>query len=238
MATGPANSAANSGGGAPGSSEIGVGLAVLDMFLPKKTSNTVMSTGSGTKQKVLSQEAVNKLIYDVMASDQGLAQLLSGEAMMGGSGSSSKTLMAQDFTAKLVGELAAITAPEVVTEEKEQTQTSKSKRTVICTALCDRGLLDPVIYDEGKDHFDSLSPYTVAGYRIWADWVVRKMDTSPRLVRFLTPIAKSRYLMTAGRKRFTFLGVLTIYIGQPICWLIGRVLVGRELAMQIAAESR
>ena len=212
----------------------------------KVTDASATTAGTSTRQRVLSQEAIDKLLYDVLSQDQGLAQLLSGEGMMGGSGSSSKTMMAQDFMAKALGELAILSAPETTTTLQQQDSTQKTVdkkssggvKTVICTALMNRGLLDPVLYAEGEDHFHTLSLYTVAGYRTWADWVVRKMGTSPRLVSFFTPIARSRYLMTSKRKRFTFLGALTIYLGQPICWLIGRVLIGKELAMQIATESR
>lgn len=215
----------------------------LDLgFSSSRDSKVLDTSGTSTKQRVLPQEAIDKLLYDILSQDQGLANLLSGQGMMGGSKSSSATLMAQDFMAKALGELALITAPEVTTSEASQKEVNKKSsggvKTVICTFLMKRGFLDPELYDAGESHFLSLSQYTIAGYRIWGDWVVDKMESSPRLVRFLAPIARSRYEMTSGRKRFTLLGALTIYIGQPICWLIGRVLLGTELSRQIAMDSR
>ena len=46
------------------------------------------------------------------------------------------------------------------------------------------------------------------------------MQKSPALSRFLLPIVESRYQMIV-HKRFGILGAATIYVGQPICFLIG-----------------
>jgi len=49
------------------------------------------------------------------------------------------------------------------------------------------------------------------------------MERSPVLSNLLLPVAVSRYKMITTGK-FHFLGALTLYIGQPICFLIGAAL--------------
>lgn len=194
-------------------------------------SGTQTGSGTTTKKRVLSQEAQDKIIYDILSADRGLADILSGAGFVGGAGGSTGStqgLMAQDFISKAVGEIALLTAEEISTTEQESTSSQKSKsssaKTVICTELHRQGKLSNDLYNAGTPHFQSLHPWTVRGYRSWADKVVPLMQKSERLSNFLAPIAISRYLMTTGRLRFTLWGLATIYIGQPICFLIGAVL--------------
>lgn len=197
------------------------------------TNETVEGTTS--KRRVLSQEAQNKIIYDILSADQGLANLLSGAGMVGGSGGStgsSQGLLAQDFIAKAVGEIALLTAEEISTADQttvgknvtKETKASGSLGTVICTELLRQGKFPQGLYNDGIPHFHSLHSNTVAGYQIWAKQVVKLMQKSERLSNFLLPIAISRYHMTTGLLPFTIWGLVTIYIGQPICYLIGACL--------------
>ena len=216
--------------------------------------NNYVRNGTQTTQKVLSQDAVNKLIYDVLSSDQGLAALSSGENISGGFKSSSKGLLAQDLITKIVGELATITAPTVVTNQdikstkegrfvdkvgdktdatfswdsntgpKEQSKDVLGN-TVICTELNRQGLLEDSLYEHpaANSHFCSLHPAVIRGYHSWAIGVATYLASSPRLSRWITPIARSRYKMiTTGE--FHFLGAITIYLAQPVCFLIGKLL--------------
>lgn len=201
-------------------------------FAQSRESEVFDSTGYTSKKRILSQEAQDKLIYDILSADQGLAQLVSGDGIVGGYGSSSKTLMAQDFITKALGELALVTAEEYTgtgtTSKKVNKKIGGSitgKASVICTELARQGKLERALYEAGHSHFASLSSYTVRGYHYWANAVVPLMQKSPRLSNLLAPIATGRYLMTTGRKKLTFWGAITIYIGQPICYLIGRTLV-------------
>lgn len=183
---------------------------------------------SNTKQRVFSQTAIDKLIYDTLSADQGLAQLVSSEGMSGGYGSSTKTLQAQDFLSKVIGEIAVASAPEVTSKTESGKKGGFSAKTVICTELNRQGLLPDELYHAGTDHFLALPEETFVGYHIWAQKCVPILSRSPNLARFIAPIAVSRYEMITGARRFTFWGAVTIYIGQPICFLIGSIILALE----------
>lgn len=198
-----------------------------------KGSETQQASQTTTTGKVLSQSAVDKLIYDVLSSDTGLASLATGENLSGGYAASTKALLAQDFVTKLVGELANVTAQTVSTEVGSASKTSKSSttkasgglKTVICTELNRQGLLSDDLYNHPKAtaHFNSLRPETVRGYHFWAVPVVRKMQKSVPLSMALFPIAHGRYVQITTGKR-TIGGMLTIWVGQPLCYVIGTLL--------------
>lgn len=204
-----------------------------DLLGSKTTTNSsASSVQKGTErtvtQKSLTQEGINKLIYDAMSGDAGVAALATGENLGGGYASSTKALLAQDFMVKLIGELANITAPTISdktgTTETQQTsqQTSKKRLTVICTELNRQGYLSDYLYCDPKavEHFEKLHTLTVSGYHLWALGVVKRMRNSPRLCKMLLPTARARYdMITTGR--FNLLGATTIYIGQPICFVLG-----------------
>lgn len=183
-----------------------------------------------TTGKVLSQDAINKLIYDVSSADQGFASLATGENLAGGYAASTKALLAQDFMVKLIGELANVTAQTVSTEAGSATKQSKSStnkasgglKTVICTELHRQGLLSHDLYAHPAaiKHFLALHPYTIAGYQFWGVTVAERMRTSGLLSHLILPVAEARYRMvTTGR--FNMLGAATLYVGQPICFIIG-----------------
>lgn len=191
-------------------------------------------SGSGTKtnqsgteriQKVLSQEAIDKLIYDVLSSDNGIAQLAAGENLSGGSSSSTKTLQTQDFLTKVIGELANVTAETIKLSDSSTSENKKSggAKTVICTELHRQGKLDTELYEAGTPHWNVLNHTVWRGYICWAEHVVPLMQKSELLSNLLAPIVRSRYQMIATGK-FHFLGALTLYVGQPICYLIGLVM--------------
>lgn len=197
-------------------------------------ANAVLSNNyRDSKKKVLSDEAIKKLIYDAMSSDQGLASLASGENLSGGFKSSSKGLLAQDFMTKLIGELANVTAETVETKEADPSSAGGAAvrngnsfsdlGTVICGELVNQGKLSEIHYRAGADHVTAMNETVRTGYLIWARPVVKLMQRSPRLSNFLAPIARSRYRVILGISKFEILGSSTIYIGHPICWLIGKV---------------
>lgn len=181
-----------------------------------------------TKQRVLTQPAIDKLVYDALSGTDGLAQLVQGEGSSGGYGSTTKTLMAQDFMSKIIGELALVTAPETTTKTTSGKKGGFSAKTVICTELNRQGLLPDSLYHAGHTHFLNLPEETLVGYHSWAQRCVPILARSPNLSRFIAPIAVSRYEMITGKKRFTFWGALTIYIAQPICYLIGCWILGAQ----------
>jgi hypothetical protein len=91
---------------------------------------------------------------------------------------------------------------------------------VICTELVRQGLLSEELYVGGFDHFSSLPNQTVRGYQVWARRVVPLMRKHRWLALALTPIARGRYEFIVSKK-LTFWGPITVYIGQPICHIIG-----------------
>lgn len=194
-------------------------LGGISSFAP--TTTTTSKSGTSKTQRVFDQAAIDKLVYDVLSADSGLASLASGENLSGGFNSSAKTLQTQDFLTKLIGELAVASAPQVT--ESTETSRSKSKKTVICTELRDQGYLPDELYQAGGGPSRQVSYHTWVGYHIWAIRVVAKMKKSERLCKFLAPIVLSRYRYLTGVPGFHFLGLLTIVIGHPVCALIGHV---------------
>ena len=192
----------------------------INELLPTSTK----TSGTSVVRRNLSQPAIDKLVYDALSADDGLAGLVSGEGISGGYGSSTKTLMAQDFMSKVIGNLALATAEQ---ETKTQTK-SKKKVSVICTELNRQGLLPDELYHAGTDHFLALPEETFVGYHIWAQKCVPILSRSPNLARLIAPIAISRYEMITGARRFTFWGAVTIYIAQPICFLIGSIILALQ----------
>lgn len=209
-------------GGAAGSSVGGLfGDALGSLTNTRDLTNTVGVSTQSTK-KVLSPEAINKLIYDVMSSDQGLAALASGENLSGGFNSSSKTLLAQDLVTKLVGELAVVTAETVQKGESNTSTSKKKKMSVICTELHRQGYIADSLYEAGQQHFQYFNPHLVAGYQLWAVAVARKMQTSPRLTSFFLPWVIAHYNQLT--KGILSIRSITIrLIGYPICYILGLI---------------
>ena len=192
------------------------------MALLGAETSRASDTGSTVRQLDLSAAGYDKIIKDILSSDAGLASLATGENLSGGYGSSVKAQLAQDLVLNIAGEMAKLTAPSI---EKTKTVSKKSSAkatgvTVICTELARQGKLPPALYSLGHSHFLTLHPQTVAGYRVWADKVVPMMRKSKRLSNFLAPIAIARYRMVVLGE-FSILGAATIYLGQPICFVIG-----------------
>ncbi len=188
------------------------------------TKTGTNTSGTQTTKTIIDQTAVDKIIKDVLGGDQGLSSLASGENVSGLSGTSVKSMLASDMVSKIVGEIAKLQSTTVSTMDQNQQQDTKKGsaglKTVICTELERQGKLDTVLYFQGMDHFLSLPEQTVRGYRVWANRVVPLMQKSVRLSNFLAPIAKARYEHITG-KRTNLIGWLTIWVGQPICWIIG-----------------
>lgn len=181
--------------------------------------------GSERSYLDLSPEGYNKIIKDILASDAGLAALATGENLSGGYGSSVKAQLAQDLVLNIAGEMAKLTAPTV--KESKTKKAGASLGSVICTELHRQGKLSSALYKLGHSHFLSLHPNTVIGYHSWAEKVVPLMQKSRALSKFLAPIVTARYRMIVLGE-FSFLGAATIYLGQPICFVIGSILVAAK----------
>ncbi len=195
----------------------------LDLGSLIPTTSVQSSSGNKVSRRKLSPEAQQQLIYQALAADQGLAQLLSGQNLAGGNSSSSATLQAQDFMTKVISELAAVTSELEETQVSTQGSKKKMQGSVICTELARQGKLPQELYSAGHAHFDQIPELTKRGYWIWATRVVSLMQKSEWLSRALAPIVLARYRMITGQG-WNFLGALTIYLGQPVCYLIGAIL--------------
>jgi hypothetical protein len=197
-------------------SSLGIGVNV------GRDSST--SSGTRTTQKMLSQEGIDKIVYDILSSDQGLAALSSAENASGGYGSSSKTLLAQDLIAKVAGEIANITAPTVETSNQKTVNKKASAKTVICTHLAERGYIPITLYLRGMFHTLQLPIETRVGYLSWAERLVPILARNPWLCRLIAPIVLSRYKLIVEGK-FGILGALTVYVGQPLCFILGAFII-------------
>ena len=85
-----------------------------------KTKASKTSSGLQTSQLQLDQEAIDKIISDVLGSEQGLASIFSGEQTAGIFDSSVAAQSAGDLAANLVGEIAKLTGKTVTTDESEE----------------------------------------------------------------------------------------------------------------------
>lgn len=189
-------------------------------LLPTTQNTTASGSGTTTTRLDLSPAGYDKIIRDILASDAGLASLATGENLSGGYGSSVKAQLAQDLVLNIAGEMAKLTAPTTQTTQQQSKSKTKKKTSVICTELARQNLLPESLYLLGHAHFLSLHPQTVAGYRVWAEKVVPLMQKSRALSKFLAPIALARYKMIVLQE-FSLIGAATIYLGQPICFIIG-----------------
>jgi hypothetical protein len=195
-------------------------IGTVASLLPSSQTTTASASGTTTSKLDLSQAGYDKIIKDILSSDAGLASLATGENLSGGYGSSVKAQLAQDLVLNIAGEMSKLTAPTTQTTQQQSNSKTKKKMSVICTELARQGKLPPALYSLGHTHFLKLHPQTVAGYRVWADKVVPLMQKSKRLSNFLAPIAIARYRMVVLQE-FSILGTATIYLGQPICFVIG-----------------
>ena len=96
---------------------------------------------------------------------------------------------------------------------------------VICNELMRQGIMTrkQVVLDY-KFTEDYLTPQHVAGYHVWAVWMVKQMRKG-RLVNFWTHVAGHRANEIAyiygKRDKPDYLGKMYRNILEPICWSIG-----------------
>ncbi len=199
-----------------------IGSAVIGRIFGDTGSQTTTASSQKKKYLDLSPEGYNKIIQDILASDAGLAALATGENLSGGYGSSVKAQLGQDLVLNIAGEMAKLTAPTI--EEGQSKSQTKKKMSVICTELQRQGLLDTELYEAGHAHFLSLPVQTVAGYRVWANKVVPILQKYPVIARIIAPLVTSRYEYIV-HNRFSVFGWFSVAIAQPICYVIGSIVL-------------
>lgn len=188
------------------------------------SSERASDTNTSKKYLDLSPEGYNKIIQDILSSDAGLAALATGENLSGGYGSSVKAQLAQDLVLNIAGEMAKLTAPTIEQGKSVKKKSGGGLKTVICTELERQGLLDTKLYEAGHAHFLSLPIQTVAGYRVWANKVVPILQKYPSIARAIAPLVTSRYEYIV-HKRFSVFGWFSVAIAQPICYVIGTIVL-------------
>lgn len=96
-----------------------------------KESATKKTTGTVTQreQLKLDEEAVQKIIEDVLSGPQGLASIFQGEQTAGIFDSSVAAQAAGDLAANLVGEIAKLTGVREVTREEDTLVETTGKQT-------------------------------------------------------------------------------------------------------------
>ena len=90
-------------------------------------SGTSSSTGTKTEQLQLEQDAVDKIVQDVLGGAEGLASIFAGEQASGIFNSSVANQEAGDLAANLVGELAKLTGKTVTDLEEVKSQEQKGR---------------------------------------------------------------------------------------------------------------
>ena len=90
-------------------------------------SGTSTTTGTTREKLTLDQDAINKIIEDVLGGAGGLAEIFAGEQTAGIFDSTSAASAAGDLASKLVGELAKLTAERETVQEQETEQSSFTK---------------------------------------------------------------------------------------------------------------
>lgn len=106
--------------------------------------------------------------------------------------------------------------------------------TVICTALTERGLLDREQYKAGLQYLYEMSDATRDGYHYWAIGIADKIRAGSKFwTAVCLPFAKGRTALLASQgsigDHFRHpVGTLTKFVGEPICWTIGKMLAARE----------
>lgn len=114
--------------------------ALKDIFggsQSQSTNGTTVNSGIGTESLDISNEAISKIIQDVLGGAGGLAEIFGGEQSTGLYNSSAANQAAGDVTSKLVGEIAKLKAKKVSTTDT----TSETSNT---TKQSDSGLVGQV----------------------------------------------------------------------------------------------
>ena len=80
--------------------------------------------------KVISDEAVDKIIQDVLGSASGLASLVGAQGSAGVFNSSASEATAGDFLSKVIGDIAELRAVDVTSEEASERENSQEDQEI------------------------------------------------------------------------------------------------------------
>lgn len=95
--------------------------------------------------------------------------------------------------------------------------------TVICTELHRQGLMDEALYSKDHEFGEKMwseQPMTMLGYTLLANPVVKRMQKSPKVTKFVAFFALSWARHIAGDKNL--LGAFILTAGVPLCRIYGQ----------------
>ena len=102
-------------------------------------------TGATSERLILDQAAITRIIEETLGSAEGLASIFGGEQNAGIFNSSVSAQAAGDLAAKLVGELAKLTAEKVGTTTQAETQrTAQTQDQKSTSETSDKGVLSGI----------------------------------------------------------------------------------------------
>ena len=108
------------------------------------SSETIASLSGEARDRLeISDEAIDKIVSDILSGPEGLASIFAGEQAAGVFNTSVAAQAAGDLTAKITGEIAKLRAERVQTQEQTQTQTVEQEQATQ-TKQKKKGLLNKI----------------------------------------------------------------------------------------------
>jgi len=161
--------------------------------------------GAGAQQDALAQAKLNAA-YDQfqrqLAYPYEQQQLLNSALGMFGQANNTQTYTQPNYTA-VSQNIGAVRQP-----------------TVICTALARRKLIDDKTLAQA-DGFGARHPVVVAGYRLWADPIARRMNEDAGFASFIAKLARPIIRKLAGGGPDLSPAGLILGCGIAVCWVLG-----------------
>lgn len=110
-----------------------------------------------------------------------------------------------------------------------------SLKSVVCTELYSQGKMSPWLYElDTKFAAQHMSEDTLNGYRLWAVPLVKLMRKSPRVTNIVRwfAIERATEIASYSHPEFkpSFAGKMIRVIGEPMCWVLGKVFKPRTTA--------
>jgi len=185
---------------------------MISSFLPTSTTSNFSGQTNQTTQKTdFSEEAVSRMINQLLQSSDGLQSLTQGQQSSGLFNSSTNQMLVDDFLARVVGEVGKVTSPVITDQVLGPTTTKqKSKKCFITTAA--------VEYAGQADDGDILE--TLRNFR--DSWVaehapmdiVRYYKEAPAIVECLKKQARSEETFKLMYEHYILAAVREIRNGQ------------------------
>jgi len=110
-----------------------------------KADATANVTGEDRRRLEIEDEAIDKIIRDVLSGPDGLASIFAGEQTAGVFGSNVAAEASGNLASKIVGEIAKLRAEEVMTTDRTQTQERSTQQSSASSVQeRDKGLIGAI----------------------------------------------------------------------------------------------